>query len=131
MAFIGIRLGRRMKISWYHGTFFLWENPSKLCGAPSIRKRTTNAGWQKYSIARSGGHTLGWWLKKSLSRRGLAQRLISIEMRLDPAPKPLGIEYDAMLRIVVSHPRQRFSKPLLQHRIKIGSGREHAVIIRW
>src|SRR5215510_11236676 len=52
-------------------------------------------------------------------------------MRLDPALKPLGFEYDAMLRIVVAHPRQRFSKPLLQHRIKIGSGREHAVIIRW
>src|SRR5262245_7312655 len=52
-------------------------------------------------------------------------------MRLDPALKPFGFENDAMFRIIVVHSGQRFGEPLLQHRIKIGSSREHAVIIRW
>src|SRR5262245_28050710 len=52
-------------------------------------------------------------------------------MRLYPAPKPLGFKYGTMFRIVIAHCAQRFGKPLLQQRIKVGPSREHAVIIRW
>ena len=87
------------------------------------------ADWRRSSIARDMGREkigskpepfscLGQLrhraVEKNLSRSRLPQGVVPIEVRRLPAAEPLGIEHGAVARIVVAHPGQGFSEPLLQ-----------------
>src|SRR5512138_3969879 len=50
-------------------------------------------------------------------------------MRRQPTLKSFVVEYGAMSRVVVAHPRQRVGELTLPLRVKIGPRREHAMIV--
>jgi hypothetical protein len=64
----------------------------------------------RFSVARA----LNRAVKESLVRRRLSQGVVPLQVRQLPSTEPLGIEYHAMVRIVVVHPGQRLNEPLLQ-----------------
>jgi len=53
-------------------------------------------------------------VEESLLRRRLPQGVVPVEVRRLPAAKPLGIEHDAVARIVVAHSGKTLNEPLLQ-----------------
>src|ERR1700730_10079549 len=52
-------------------------------------------------------------------------------MRRQPTLKSFGVEYGAMNRVVVAHPRERVGESTLPLRFEIGPRREHAMIVGW
>src|SRR5205823_1677751 len=109
-------------------TSFRWPSPSLRYVAPSSAKASIGADWRRSSIALDGWREkIGFQLELSscigqlrhraveetLSGSRLPQEVVPIEVRRLPATEPLGIEHGAVARIVVAHPGQGFSEPLL------------------
>jgi hypothetical protein len=73
------------------------------------------------SVAFSAADFVPALVKNPLAYAGLAQGGISVEVRLHPMMKTLGVEHRAMGRIIVAHPGKRFGEASLQRQVKIGT----------
>src|SRR5689334_14347314 len=110
-----------MRICWSRARSFRSRSRSRPSAVLTSANASTQTSWQKSLTAR----------EESLFRRRCAQLSVTIEMRREPALQTFGVEYRAMIRIVVTHREQRFDETLLLFGIEIGPRRKHAMVVRW